>query len=822
MHVKRWLVPCAVALACSASAAVRLGSHPVAPLSYEENRGQAPPEACFVARAGRLSVLLSSEHATFSAPTGAPVELRFPGSRPGVLRGADALPGVVNHLRGADPSRWIVGVPTWGAVVRDEAWPGIDVVFHGDGERLEHDFVVEPGADPGVIRLALAGARSVRLEPSGDLVAATDDGELRLRRPLAYELGPDGSRVIGSRFVLQADGVASFALDARDPSRTLVIDPVVVHASYLGGGDVDTALGIDHAPNGDVVVVGGTESANFLTASAHQGTKAAGRDAFVTRFDPVTRVVRYSTYFGGSDSDWATAVSVDADGKAWIGGETLSTNFPVLSAAQATPGGMTDAFVARFGGTGALEYSSYLGGSGNDGIYGLDTDGLGNAFVGGSTSSADFPDVAARQATLSGPSDGFLGRILFNGVVSWLTFHGGSASDSIVAVSAAGASALSFTGNTRSDDFPLANATQTLHAGEEDALVGAISLDGTTLQFSTYLGGTDYDWGNDVVRTPGGDTYVVGSTSSTNFPLASALDSTFAVAEAFVARFGPAGSRDWSTYFGGGDGDYGVSIALDPDWNPVIFGNTSSDDLALVSATQGTYGGQGDVFVTALATAGTSATFSTYLGGTSADSATAGTVDGAGLMSLAGNTYDAGFPTVNPLQAAFASAPPGVGTDAILATISSGAAGDLDGDGVADVNDNCTRARNAAQANHDGDTRGDVCDNCVLYANPTQADGDGDGLGDACEFSYGDAAPRGAPDGARNVADVVLALRVTVALDVPTTMELNALNVTPATVLPGPPDFVSPTADAPLVVDVTDVVMLLRAAVALVTFTLPF
>ena len=647
---------------------------------------------------------------------------------------------------------------------------------------------------------------------------------MRFERPVAWELSPAGAkRPVQASFAIDADSAVRFDVRRIDASAPLVVDPVVSFASYLGGSDDESIGALAAGPNGDVAIAGMTSSSDYLTASPHQGTYLGVGDAVVTRLDPLTGTVRWSTYFGGTATDRAEAVAFDRFGNVVVGGATASGDFPTLQAAHGSPSGMNDGFVAKFNRTGTLLFSTYVGGTDADEVVAIATGEAGDVYFGGDTqSTTTFPTVAPRQSASGGGDDGFVGRMTAAGVIQWLTFHGGDGSDTVEGLSVGGDGALTITGGTSSSNLPLQREVQGSLIGGNDAYVSALSTDGTTLQFSTYLGGAGFDFGNAVARTALGDSFVTGFTDSPNFPLTAALDSTFSNGEAFVVRMTPLGAVTWSTYLGGTDSDFGNDIGLDPSGNPVIFGNTSSNDLTLTAATQVAYAGSGDVFVTKLAADGASRLFSTYVGGASADSARGGAVDPGGFMSFAGITYDTGFPTVSPIQAAFASAPPGTGADGIIGTIASGSAGDLDADGVADTGDTCPRIPNPLQDDRDGDARGDACDNCRLYANVTQADADGDVIGDACEFEYGDVAPLAAPDGTLDIADVVFALRTSVGLETPTSAQLDAMDVAPYDLFPGPPDFAAPNPAATRAVDIADVVAMLRGSVGLVSFTDPF
>jgi hypothetical protein len=254
------------------------------PLTFEPNQGQFDAGVRFVARAPGQSVALTDEGLTIS-PAGVRVTLAGVRTPSGGVVGEQPLPGVVSRIIGNDPAQWRSSIPTFGAVAYRDAYPGIDVVFHGAGRDVEHDFVVSPGADPAVIALAVTGTGSggAHLDRRGDLIA----GDVRLRAPVLYQEGDGGREPVRGRYQIRPDGSFGFAVGAYDRSRPLVIDPVLVSSSYLGGSSTDTAYGVATDADGNVVVTGYTESSDFPTVNPAQagrpGAEGTRRDIFVTK-----------------------------------------------------------------------------------------------------------------------------------------------------------------------------------------------------------------------------------------------------------------------------------------------------------------------------------------------------------------------------------------------------------------------------------------------------------------------------------------------------------------------------------------------------------
>ena len=307
----------------------------------------------------------------------------------------------------------------------------------------------------------------------------------------------------------------------------------------------------------------------------------------------------YSTYLGGSVFDGANSIAVDSTGNAYVTGRTTSANFPVANALQSSFSGGTnaDAFVTKFSANGlSLVYSTYLGGNGGIGFdagLGIAVDSVGSAYVTGETSSTNFPLVNPIQNT----------------------FGGG---------------------------FP-----------DGDAFVTKINAAGTAFVYSTYLGGSDNDVALDIAVDSAGNSYVTGSTASTNFPTVNPFQNVYGGGgDAFVTKINAAGAAlTYSTYLGGLNNDSGNDIAVDSSNHAHVAGVTVSTNFPTVNPIQGTYGGgTADAFLSKFNVAGTALLYSTYLGGSNSDSANSVAVDSAGNAYVAGMTASTNFPTLNPFQ----------------------------------------------------------------------------------------------------------------------------------------------------------------------------
>jgi PKD repeat protein len=642
------------------------------PLAFEENLGQTDASVRYLARGTGYALYLTDREAVLALRrTGVrndTLTMRLVGSnRAPRIRGEERLSGVSNYFVGNDPTKWRTGVAHHGRVCYERVYPGVDLVFYGRDGRLEYDFVVAPGADPGIIQLEYAGASSIRVDGNGDLVLVLDHGEVRHHAPLVYQDVDGERRKVPGRFVLGKRDRVGFELGDYDRRTPLVVDPVLSYSTYLGGSASDYLEDMALYSDGSVVLVGATSSTNFPLAGSPLHTSLSGSsDAWISRLSASGAELVYSTYLGGSGGERAKAVGLDADGNAYITGDTDSSDFPVAGAPyQGTPPGNFDVFVAKLSPTGsALVYSTYLGGS-------LDSDGAnaiavapgGEVVVAGHTVSDDFPIAGSPvQPTRHGVWDGFVTRLNASGsALVFSTFLGGSEYDSVRDLVLGGDGSVDVVGSTSSPDFSTAGSpVQGALGGESDAFVLRLSAMGGALLYSTYLGGSADDYAHAMERDPTGRLLVAGETASVDFPtVGTAIQGEFGGGtDGFVAELDlTAGSLVYSTYLGGSGYDWASGMAVDATGSAHVTGVTASNDFPIAGTpVQGVYGGGShDAFLSTIDPAGLALTFSSFLGGGDYDDGAAVAVDGSGNLVLAGRTKSTDFPLVGtPFQGAIA------------------------------------------------------------------------------------------------------------------------------------------------------------------------
>jgi hypothetical protein len=379
----------------------------------------------------------------------------------------------------------------------------------------------------------------------------------------------------------------------------------LAYSTYLGGSGYDMGTGITVDSSGNAYVVGETSSTNFpVTSGAAQSHNAGGLDdAFIAKLNS-SGTLSYSSYLGGSGDDAATGVAVDSTGKIYVTGTTTSTNFPTTTGAyQTTEKGGYDAFVVRLTTAGAINYSTLLGGSGDEASDGIAVDSSGNMYVTGYTSSSNFPTTSGVfQTTFKGTYDAFITKFTSAGKLSFSTYLGGTGDNEGWDISVDSGGNTYIAGYTNATDFPTTSgvAQRTLLGGY-GAFVTRLNSNGT-MSASTYLSGNGSDMAFGIALDAESNIYVVGLTSSTNFPTTAGAPQTIyggGTDDAFVTELSSAFKIVSSTYLGGSGDDEGYAIALDSAGGVYVTGMTNSRNFGTTtSALQTVYGGGSyDAFV---------------------------------------------------------------------------------------------------------------------------------------------------------------------------------------------------------------------------------
>lgn len=660
------------------------------------------------------------------------------------ISGASSLPGKSNYFIGNDPSKWHRDVPQFARVQYQSVYPGVDLVYYGNQGQLEYDFEVAPGSDPGQITLSFNGA-SARIDNAtapgnaGDLILATSNGDIRFHAPHIYQpatsaLSNDEKEIAGS-FSQLADNKIGFSIGAYDHTRALVIDPELSYSTYLGGkvsnsgSESNVKIAVDSA--GMAYLAGSTDSADFPVTDGST-LQTGATNIFISKINPTlsgTSSLLFATYLGGSGTDSLAGVAVDSSGNIYVAGSTTSGNFPTTTsnAFQIAPESVAQhGFLSRLApglnSSYSLSYSTYLSGTGTDTVTGLAIDTNQNAYVTGDTTSRDgagnyFPaNPNGFQTASNYPAGGtqfFASKINTNGSgqlsMLYSTYFGGgypvgaTAVGGGIAVDTAGSAVnMYITGTTNmpavpgpngEHGFPIFNAQLNclnvcITSTNTDAFVAKINPNqpASNPVYSTYLGGSGDDTGTAVAVDTSGNSYVTGSTNSTDWTCTSCVSgyqTAFGggTTDAFIAKIGNiVGSvypMTYFTYLGGLGDETGDAIVVDSVQAVHIAGSTDSPtgSFPVTNAPQPAYGGGSrDAFVGSISTtlSGVGAgDFLTYLGGSGTDQGTGVAFDVFNNTYVAGTTTSANFPlSTSPFPLPYQSQLSGP-QDAFLTKISS-------------------------------------------------------------------------------------------------------------------------------------------------------
>lgn len=647
------------------------------PLSFEANHGQTDSKVKYFSRGKGYTLFLTSNEAVLSLQKGERTENPNIENPPALLRmrlsdasqtpavsGEEALPGRQNYFIGNDPKKWRTDIPTYQRVKYQDVYPGIDLVYYGNQRQLEYDFIVDPGIDPKKIELRFEGADRVEIDPQGNLVLTVQGEKIRMHKPVIYQEQAGRRRFIPGHYLLKGKERVGFHVAAYDRTKPLIIDPVLSYATFLGGSDADQGNGIAVDASGNVYITGRTSSLNFPTPGTFDSTLGGPVDAFVAKLNPSGTALLYSTYLGGEGTDAGNAIVVDSAGNAYVTGTTDSVNFPTTPGAFDRTLNESDAFVVKLNSSGtALLNATYLGGSRPEFGNGIAVDAAGQAYVIGSTFSADFPaspgafDITFNQPSEDFGSDVFVAK-LNSGATALLysTFLGGGGSDEGAGIALDGSGNAHITGSTASSDFPVSAAAfdRTL-SGVQEVFAVKLNSSGATLLYATYLGGSDRDFGYGIAVDRSGNAYVTGETWSADFPTTpgaydrsnpgfppsdagceSSCLSRSRIVDAFVTKLNAAGTAlFYSTYLGDSDSNNrSLGIAVDLLGNAYL---TGRDEF-------GNDPGYFNAFVKKLNPDGSALVDAIALGSSESESGNAIAVDASGRAYVTGNTH-AFFPT---------------------------------------------------------------------------------------------------------------------------------------------------------------------------------
>jgi hypothetical protein len=587
------------------------------PLYFEENKGQVDEEVRYLLKLAQGSVYFTQEEIVYqSVESVGPKEAKRPGqkantpakreyttenirlrflnanSRP-EISSLDEKEGKVSYFRGNDPEKWVRGARTFSRILYHDLYPGIDLVISEDHGQIKNEYRVKPGGQAGRIKLGYEGIKRIEVNRDGGVELHGKNGVLKEEKPDCFQV-VDGEKVpVKVEYEIENENTLGFEIGDYKKDLELVIDPELDFSTYLGGSNYDMGAGIAMDASGGIYVAGTTFSADFpWSAGAYDHVLSGRCEVFAAKVLPSGAGLVYSTYIGGSEDETCWAMTVSLFGEVYITGETLSDDYPVTPGSYFLDGYGYDVFVTAIDSFGTnLDFSSRFGGHSDEAGWAITVDTSGNAFVAGETGSNDFPTTA-------------------------------------------GAFDRSFNG------------------GYRDAFVLKLGLFGTSLLYSTYLGGSQLDYARGIDVDYQGQAVITGATNSSNFPVTPGSYDTSpnGYSDVFVTKVNWTGSAlAYSSFLGGSGGELAMDVLLDGSNSIYIGGSTTSPDFPVSpSAYDKTFSGtQGldDAFLAKLDASASSLVYSTYLGGSGYDWGYHLGLDGWGSAFLLGVTQSADFPT---------------------------------------------------------------------------------------------------------------------------------------------------------------------------------
>jgi Beta-propeller repeat/Abnormal spindle-like microcephaly-assoc'd, ASPM-SPD-2-Hydin len=664
------------------------------PLTFEANQGQTSGQVKFLSRGNGYTAFLTTggmvlnlrtsaksvpnnNPSATNSTTSTTLQFRLVGANKNPqLVGENLQPGRVNYFLGKDPSQWHTNLPTYGKIRYKNVYPGIDLIYYGNHQQLEYDFAVAPGVDPRQIQFEITGASHLSLDGEGNLVLGTKAANLHFQSPLVYQES-NGQRVpVAGSYVMKDSSHIGFQVPNYDASKPLVIDPVLVYSSYLGGSGTDEASGIAVDSTGSAYIAGYTDSANFpLAALGSLPTNA--NHVFVAKLDPTGSNLVYADYIGGNSQDYGMALVLDSADEVYVTGSTTSSDFPAVNAYQSQLPGPYSGFLTKVSADGSsVLYSTYLGGNTFDQPTSMAIDNSNEIHVAGYTMSTNFPVANAYQSTALANQGGygeygFLTKFSSDGSsLVYSTYFAGNTTvvqncgspcypspyNAINAVAVDTNGNAYVTGSTNTSNFPVTSGAYiTSNPTQYDAPLGFVSKFGGAgnLEYSTYFYGSS---GNSVsmagiAADSTGSAYVTGTAQSDGtFPVTSTSicdpsTSGFACSYAFVTKFDPTGSSlIYSTFLGPDNYASPQAIAIDASGDAYVLASVYGGSFQATNAIE-SYSNQSDLLVVEIDPAASTQLFSTYLGGSGEDYPAGLAVDSDGNIYVAGSTTSSDFPT---------------------------------------------------------------------------------------------------------------------------------------------------------------------------------
>ncbi len=508
------------------------------------------------------------------------------------VQGRDKLETYYNYFIGNDSTRWASYVGLYKEILIKNVFEGIDYRLYFEKGMLRYDLIILPYADLEQFRMKFEGQEGLEVNENGELVIMTSIGDVKNQKIYAYQNSNPATKEteIPVSFNRNEDGTIGFSTKNYNKHLSLTIDPLI-YSTFIGGAGADTETDMAISNTGEAYVTGYTSTSDYPTTSeAYDVSHNGGFDVFVSKLNINGTNLIYSTFIGGTNiSDQAMSIVVDGTSAAYVTGRTYSSDYPTTSGAfDLSYSGNADIFVTKLNASGtSLIYSTFIGEISNEYVYSITEDGTGAAYITGMTMSPLYP-------TTSGAYDE--------------SYNGGI-----------------------------------------DVFVTKLNTSGSSLVYSTFIGGTNSECGNTITVDGTGAAYITGNTYSSSFPTTNGVidESYNGNLDVFVTKLNVIGSAlIYSTFIGGNSLEEADGITLDGMGEAYVTGWTDSPNYPTTNqAYDDTHNGSRDIFVSKLNPNGTTMVYSTFIGGAAFDYGKSITIDGTGAAYITGNTYSPDYPT---------------------------------------------------------------------------------------------------------------------------------------------------------------------------------
>ena len=620
---------------------------------FVENKGQNPDRKILYYFSGKTSFIgFSYSKIDFIQTTNdknTPFSISFTNSNNVTPTGVDNLQSTTNYFIGNSQE---IGLSSFSEIWYYNIYQNIDLRYYISQGGLKYEFIVNPGGNPNDIKLKIEN--KVHLSVSNSRVTIKSlDTSLSILSESHLDVFQNTNNIIKANFSKINNNEYSFSIGSYNLNIPLIIDPYWLEFSTLLGGsgnDGSSSVKVDN--QGNIYLLGGTTSLNFITKSAFNSTNSGENDIFVMKLNPTATKIIYSTYIGGNYYDSASHFSLDKNNDVIIGGSTNSTVFPILNAYQTIPQGNFDGFITELNNTGnGLMFSSFFGGSNYDKINNIVLDNQSNIYITGNTYSINFPTLPKGNGT--GSSDVFVSKLVLNTNLTLLFSNllKGSNDDYGYGIALDSFNNIFVSGYTTSPNFNITlNAYQKTSKGNGDLFLTEFNFNGSTLIYSTYLGGLNYDIGYSLAINNKNDIILMGETTSADFPLVNPVSSSLQSGNAiFISMFNESSQKLFYSTFLTGNNSFPEDLALDSNDNIYLIGETSSSNFPIVNSFNSTFNGYIDAFAMKLSPDGRTINFSTLIGGYNSDYGYGVTTYNSSIY-ITGSTSSNNFIQINAIQ----------------------------------------------------------------------------------------------------------------------------------------------------------------------------